>query len=363
MVFAMAHHRWVACMVPAVVLLSLATDAAATLPTQALRDLFAQANRIVVSPDPDLPVEARRQMIRTLAHEVLDFREAASLALGPEWQARTPVERAEFTRLFAHLLEGGYVAMMGSNASMHGGLIMDYVGESIEGDTAVVRTIAVARSGEDLSVDYRMVRVDTGWLVRDINVGGLSLVDTYRAQFQRVIQAASYAGLVARLRARASNAGSLVLATIAGAPPSRADVWQFTVPDIADMRPVASIATKEPGGAAPQPAAAVPTITVAPAAAPATVAIAHTAAAPPTSVAFWVQVGTFRDDDAVVDLMERLRQHAVTLFNAAEPTPSGGREAVARVLVGPFSQRAEADAKLRELQATGLRPTIAELSP
>jgi cell division septation protein DedD len=93
---------------------------------------------------------------------------------------------------------------------------------------------------------------------------------------------------------------------------------------------------------------------------PAVVAVAATGQAPPNAAGpFWVQVGAFRDDDAVVSVMERLRQYPVTLFNAAESTGAGTREPVARVLVGPFSQWTEADAKVRELQAGGFKPFIA----
>lgn len=359
MVFAMANRRSTVCLGAAVLLLSLVTDAAATFPTQALRGFFAQANRIVLSPDPDLSVEARRHLIRTLAHEVFDFRDAASLALGPEWQARTPGEREEFTRLFADLLEAGYIAMMGSTANMQGGLIMDYVGESVDGDTARVRTIVLARNGADLPVDYAMVHADTRWLVRDVTIDGVSLVANYRAQFQRVMQAASYAELVARMRARAPDAPVVPVATI-GSPP--ADVWHLAAPNVVDAQVphTPSIATVERVVPAVDPAAAVATTVVA-AAPPAIIPVADLAQAPPTKGPFWVQVGAFRDDDAVVDVMERLRQHAVTLFNAAEPTASGAREPVARVLVGPFTQWAEADAKLRELQAGGFRPFIAEV--
>ncbi len=359
MVSAMANRRSAACLGAALVLLSLVTDAAAMLPTHALRGFFAQANRIVLSPDPDLLVEARRHMIRALASEVFDFREAASLALGPEWQARTPAEREEFTRLFADLLEGGYIAMMGSRASMHDGLIMDYVGETIEGDTAVVRTIVLTRNGDDLPVDYQMVRVDTRWLVRDVNIDGRSLVANYRAQFQRVMQASSYGDLLARMRARATAATPAAVATI-GRPP--AEVWHVAAPSIAEAPapPAPPVATGERVVAAVQPAAAVAT-TVVPAAEPANVPVPDSGHAPPPSGAFWVQVGTFRHDDAVVDLMERLRQHSVTLFSAAEPAAGGAREPVARVLVGPFARWTEAAAKLRELQASGFTPFIAEV--
>ena len=359
MVLAMANRRSTVCLGAAVLLLSLVTDAAATFPTQALRGFFAQANRIVLSPDPDLSVEARRHLIRTLAYEVFDFREAASLALGSEWQARTPGEREEFSRLFADLLEAGYIAMMGSTANMQGGLIMDYVGETIDGDAARVRTIVLTRNGADLPVDFAMVRTDTRWSVRDVTIDGVSLVANYRAQFQRVMQASSYAELVARLRARAPDAPALPVATIGSLP---AEVWHLAAPNIVEARAAhsPSLATAARVVPVADPAAAVATTAVA-AAPPASVPVADLAQAPSASGPFWVQVGAFRDDDAVVDVMERLRQHAVTLFNAAEPTASGARQPVARVLVGPFAQWAEADAKVRELQARGFQPFIAEV--
>ena len=365
MVLAMANRRSIACLLAPLVLLSFVNDAAATFPTEALREFFAQANRIVLSPDPDLSVETRRHLIRTLAHEVFDFREAASVALGPEWQARTPAEREEFARLFADLLEGGYIAMMGSKVTMHSGLIMDYVDETIEDDTAVVRTIVLTRDGNDLPVNYQMVRVEARWLVRDVNIGGVSLVANYRAQFQRVMRAASYGELMARMRTRAPDAPPVAVATI-GRPP--AEVWHVAAPNIVDApaRPAAPGDSVQRVAAVVELAAA-PAPTVVPAAVPAAAPIivpvpdiAH-AQAPPASGAFWVQVGAFRDDDAVIDVMERLRQHSVTLFNAAESTATGTREPVARVLVGPFSQWTDADAKLRELQASGFRPIIAEV--
>lgn len=362
----MTNRRSIALLAGGILMLSVVTHAAAASPTQTLRGFFSQANAIVLSPDPDFLVDARRHVIRALASEVFDFGEAAAVALGPEWPARTPAERAEFTRLFADLLETGYIAMMGSRASMQGGLAMEYVDETIDGEAATVRTVVVTRNGSDLPVDYRMMRADGRWLVRDVTIDGLSLVANYRAQFQRVMHASSYADLVARMRARAPDAPPVAVAAgpepvIARAAPV-AD-WRVVSPALVDVPepPAAPVAIVEPVVAAIEPAAAVATTVVA-APEPIVVPVADVAGtAPALPGPFWVQVGAFRDDDAVIDVMERLRQHAVTLFNAAEATPSGTREPVARVLVGPFAQWTEADAKLRELQASGFRPFIAEV--
>jgi hypothetical protein len=54
-----------------------------------------------------------------------------------------------------------------------------------------------------------------------------------------------------------------------------------------------------------------------------------------------------------------LMSHREPLLGKTESTASGTRAPVARVLVGPFSQWTEADAKVRELQASGFKPFIA----
>ena len=49
---------------------------------------------------------------------------------------------------------------------------------------------------------YRMHRRDGRWLAYDVTIEGISLVGNYRAQFNKIIQTSSHAGLVAALRAK-----------------------------------------------------------------------------------------------------------------------------------------------------------------
>ena len=53
-----------------------------------------------------------------------------------------------------------------------------------------------------------MRRKDGRWLVYDVNIEGISLVNNYRSQFNAVIQSESYAGLVNRLRSKEPDAAA-----------------------------------------------------------------------------------------------------------------------------------------------------------
>jgi phospholipid transport system substrate-binding protein len=167
-------------------------DASAGPPTDALRDFFAAVNVVLNdSRTADQPMEKLRA-IRRHVDEMVDFREAAMLALGREWHARTPLEQNEFVALFADLLERSFVWRVAGKASLGGGVRVDYLGETVTGDAASVDTAIAGRDGNDFRLEFRMVRRGERWVVRDIVLDGVSSMENYHAQFQRMVRDASW---------------------------------------------------------------------------------------------------------------------------------------------------------------------------
>ena len=165
-------------------------------PTEQLR---AVTDRVVkILQDPALDQTQRRTEIRAIALEAFDVAEAARRALGPHWTKRTPAERQEFVRLFQALLEHGYLARIGE----YGGERVQYVGERIEGEYATVRALILTTKGTQVPVEARVLRHDDRWRMYDVLIENVSLVASYRSQFDRVIRTSSYDELVRRLKAR-----------------------------------------------------------------------------------------------------------------------------------------------------------------
>jgi phospholipid transport system substrate-binding protein len=170
-------------------------------PTEQLR---TQIDRVIkVLEDPEMAKEARmverRTVIRRVANDIFDFTETTRRSLGPHWHARTPQEREEVTRLYADLLERSYIGKI----EMYSGEKIQFLGDTIDGDQATVRTRLVTKQGMDIPVDYRMHRVPGDrWLTYDVSIEGVSLVANYRAQFNKIIQTSGYASLVKKLAAK-----------------------------------------------------------------------------------------------------------------------------------------------------------------
>jgi phospholipid transport system substrate-binding protein len=199
----MKSARMLAMVITATVLTSGTAWAGA--PTDQLRGRIDRVLQVL--EDPALKTEARlserRAAIRGMAHEIFDFRELSQRALARHWQARSPAERDEFVRLFADLLERSYI---GKIEAYSGGDRILYTSETADGDQATVRTRILTKAGTEIPVDYRLHRVADRWLVYDVSIEGVSLVANYRAQFNRIIQAASFKGLVEKLAAKHEEA-------------------------------------------------------------------------------------------------------------------------------------------------------------
>ena len=320
---------------PALLSLALATSASAGEPTETLRRLFDEANHVLLNPETS--DDARMTALRALVREAFDARQAAARALGHEWQARTPAERDEFDRLYADVVESGYLGGVGSRARVHGdGIHVDFESETVHGPHATVATTLGTRGNGPVPVEYRMRRRDGGWVIVDVVVEGLSLADNYRAQFRRVMQNGTYGELVARLREKAS---ALTLAAVASAKSAVGHAPATVAPPVA------------PTVVAPE-AEITPAPVVVAGTAPASEAPPPALAVSPERRSFWIQVGAFRGTEAASRMVERLHTHTVMVA-----TDVGRADPVARVLVGPFPSRAAAAAVLKEL-ATGGHPAF-----
>ena len=174
--------------------------ARAGAPTDQLSARIDQVLKVLGDHDLKAPAKAteRREALRRLAFEVFDFEELAKRCLARHWEARTPAERSESVQLLADLLERSYVGRMDA----YSGERVVMLGDTIDGELAVVKTRIVTKQGTEIPVDYRMLQRGDRWRVYDVHIEGVSLVASYRSQFDRILQRASFQQLVNQVKER-----------------------------------------------------------------------------------------------------------------------------------------------------------------
>ncbi len=386
-------------------------------PTDAMRDFFGAVNLVLTDPrTEDQPIE-KLKAIRRHVDDVFDFREAAMLALGREWTAHPRAEQNEFVALFADLLERSFVWRVAGKASLGGGVKVQYLGETVAGDTATVDTTVASRDGNDLTLEYRMVRRADRWVVRDVVMDGVSTMENYHAQFQRVVRDASWHDLMGQLRAKVGTPSVQVAAasvvgptvrTVSVTPLATPEVDRPTTDDryaaardlaavvtpglavrdvnplpvprprpvpvapdaspsatpVRDVSPVAgpreSVTGVAPSRAIERAAASIdatPRLAAGPPPAEPGFAAKPVAARPATATAFWIQVGAFRNAAIAGRIAMQVKGE---IFVAPPPASAGAHaEPLLRVRVGPFVDRVQALARLRQLQGLGYQPFLA----
>jgi phospholipid transport system substrate-binding protein len=183
-----------------------ARDAAAGAPTDQLRAQVDRVLKLLDDPALKAPDKAkdRRVAVRKVAEDIFDFGETAKRSLGRHWAARSQAERDEFVKLFGDLLEHSYI----SKIELYGGEKIQYIGDKIEGDIALVQSKLLTKAGGEVPIEYRMLKKGERWLVYDVVIEGVSLVSNYRTQFNKIIQTSSFEDLVKKLKTRQGELGS-----------------------------------------------------------------------------------------------------------------------------------------------------------
>ncbi len=175
-------------------------QALAGKPTDSIRKTTDKIIGIV--SDPDLKETDKRKekdlLIRKAVDEIFDWREMSRRTLARHWRKRTEQEIKEFIDLFGKLLERTYL----DKVEGYSGEEVLYKGEAVDGDYGVVKIMIITKKETEISVFYRMKKKGDDWFVYDISVGGVSLINNYRTQFNSIIVRSSFKKLMKKLKAK-----------------------------------------------------------------------------------------------------------------------------------------------------------------
>lgn len=167
--------------------------AAEVSPTATLKPVLNDLTSVL--GDPGLKgnehLGERRIKIMSLIKRGFDFQEMSKRILGKTWREIDDKEKENFTTLMTKLLENVYIGKLEG----YSGEKIDFVAENVKEDRAQVTTL-IENNEVKLPVHYIMKKTDTGWMVYDINIEGVSLVRNYQEQFKSILRTEKYEGLV-----------------------------------------------------------------------------------------------------------------------------------------------------------------------
>jgi phospholipid transport system substrate-binding protein len=176
----------------------ISVSQASATPLDDVRKTVDEVVRIVADKEMKKNDQKRRQALKKTISVIFDYNEMAKRSLGKHWNTLTPEEKTRFADLFAALLENSYA---GKIESYNNEKIV-YIKEQFDGDYAEIKSKVVTAKRDEFTLDYRMIRQNGRWMAYDVVIEGIGLVANYRSQFNRIIKANGYAGLVKKLETK-----------------------------------------------------------------------------------------------------------------------------------------------------------------
>ena len=140
----------------------------------------------------------RQKKVRVVVDERFDWADMARSAYGLPWKKLSDAQHTEFTAVFGDLVNHNYM----SKVEGYSGEKIQYKGDKVDGLYAVVDVVIVTLRNTDIPVSYRVINKDSKWLVYDVVIEGVSMVNNYRSQISGILNSSSYDALITRLKAK-----------------------------------------------------------------------------------------------------------------------------------------------------------------
>lgn len=142
------------------------------------------------------------QLVDTQLMPHVNFRRMTALATGPAWRKATPEQQKRLQEEFKVLLVRTYSGALSQITDQV--VVVKPLRAGQEDKNLVVNT-EVRGKGDPIQLDYRLEKTPgqgSGWMIFDLNVLGVWLIENYRNQFTKEINAGGIDALIASLAAR-----------------------------------------------------------------------------------------------------------------------------------------------------------------
>jgi phospholipid transport system substrate-binding protein len=166
----------------------------------ALRKLFAKS-----APSWSPEHDAKRTEMNKIVSGFLDFEELAHRSLAKHWDTLDRKQRAEFVNVLKELIERNYIKQVHGQPNYD----LRFTKEEVNGSQATVdATLDATSQGKKVKIEmeYKLLYKGGHWLVYDVVTDEQSMLENYRAEFNKIITKESFEALLKRMKKRLEKA-------------------------------------------------------------------------------------------------------------------------------------------------------------
>ena len=143
------------------------------------------------------------KIVKTVVLPYIDLNNMVDVVLGRQghidWEKASKAKKQEFVDQFIILIVGTYSAAL-QQYDNQPVKVFPVRGFMPEATTAQVHSVLVTNNGGKIMLLYQLVKEGDAWKITDFSVEGISLIQSYQAQFQSIVQSKGLNGLIETLK-------------------------------------------------------------------------------------------------------------------------------------------------------------------
>jgi len=144
-----------------------------------------------------LDSKAKVAEISKIVTPIFDFPLMAKLALGRKhWPKLTADQRAEFTKLFIERLKASYT----SKVKLYKDERVTYKRPIAKKKNLIYIPTKLVCKDQDVDILYKLHKSNNRWKIYDVEIQGVSILLTYRSQFDDILSRGTVEQLLSKLR-------------------------------------------------------------------------------------------------------------------------------------------------------------------
>jgi phospholipid transport system substrate-binding protein len=149
----------------------------------------------------DLGIQAKQKEIEAIVTPMFDFPLMAKLSLGKKhWTGLTLENKDRFTELFVKRLRQSYLDKLTAYTDEK-----VIYGSAVEVNKKVHISTDLVSKGNKISMLYKLYASKSAWRIYDIEIEGVSLIRSYRSQFNEILKNGTFEDLIAKMEKPLNN--------------------------------------------------------------------------------------------------------------------------------------------------------------
>jgi phospholipid transport system substrate-binding protein len=170
----------------------------ADVETEAEKTLKLSIGKVfTVLLDKEMTMDQKKSKVIDITNTTFNYPLMAKLSLGKaNWSEFNAKQKVEFTSLFTELFQRFYVDKLDLFSNEE---IVFQPAKAVQEKKVQIPTILLSK-GKKYSILYKMSNTKNGWKIYDVIIEGVSLIHTYRSQYNHILEKSGVEDLLTKMR-------------------------------------------------------------------------------------------------------------------------------------------------------------------